>query len=191
MLRSYGQVHHADTAGINQPLRFQGQYHDGESGLYYNRHRYYDPGVGRYLSPDPVGLAGGINLYAYVKNPLTWIDPLGLTACPEKVDTLKTGGKNTTVDVRTKAEADELLHAAFPDYQKVKGVGSQDAVGIRKKRKMDRFKEGSAYHKDYAIDPETGRVRGHASTDEHGNFPHINIKRADGVKLVINITGDI
>ncbi|WP_370686460.1 RHS repeat-associated core domain-containing protein [Enterobacter asburiae] len=123
MLRSYGQVHHADTAGINQPLRFQGQYHDAESGVYYNRHRYYDPGVGRDLSPDPVGLAGGINLYAYVKNPLTWIDPLGLTACPEKVDTLKTGGKNTTVDVRTKAEADELLHAAFPDYQKVKGVG--------------------------------------------------------------------
>ncbi|MGG1929223.1 RHS repeat-associated core domain-containing protein [Enterobacter soli] len=59
MLRSYGQVHHVDTAGINQPLRFQGQYHDAESGLYYNRHRYYDPGVGRYLSPDPVGLAGG------------------------------------------------------------------------------------------------------------------------------------
>nr|WP_313771643.1 RHS repeat-associated core domain-containing protein [Enterobacter mori] len=59
MLRSYGQVLHADKAGINQPLRFQGQYHDAESGLYYNRHRYYDPGVGRYLSPDPVGLAGG------------------------------------------------------------------------------------------------------------------------------------
>ncbi|WP_159514026.1 MULTISPECIES: RHS repeat domain-containing protein [Enterobacter] len=78
MLRSYGQVHHADTAGINQPLRFQGQYHDAESGLYYNRHRYYDPGVGRYLSPDPVGLDGGLNLYAYVPNPLTWVDPLGL-----------------------------------------------------------------------------------------------------------------
>ncbi|MCK7431184.1 RHS repeat-associated core domain-containing protein [Enterobacter chengduensis] len=78
MLRSYGQVLHADTAGINQPLRFQGQYHDAESGLYYNRHRYYDPGVGRYLSPDPVGLAGGINLYSYVPNPLGWIDPLGL-----------------------------------------------------------------------------------------------------------------
>ncbi|WP_423257803.1 RHS repeat domain-containing protein [Enterobacter asburiae] len=78
MLRSYGQVHHADTAGINQPLRFQGQYHDGESGLYYNRHRYYDPGVGRYLSPDPVGLDGGLNLYSYVPNPLQYIDPLGL-----------------------------------------------------------------------------------------------------------------
>jgi RHS repeat-associated protein len=78
MLRSYGQVHHADTAGINQPLRFQGQYHDAESGLYYNRHRYYDPGVGRYLSPDPVGLAGGLNPYAYVPNPLKYTDPLGL-----------------------------------------------------------------------------------------------------------------
>ncbi|WP_376753306.1 glycohydrolase toxin TNT-related protein [Enterobacter soli] len=78
MLRSYGQVHHVDTAGINQPLRFQEQYHDAESGLYYNRHRYYDPGVGRYLSPDPIGLKGGINQYQYVPNPLKYIDPLGL-----------------------------------------------------------------------------------------------------------------
>ncbi|HFT7229877.1 TPA: RHS repeat domain-containing protein, partial [Enterobacter chengduensis] len=89
MLRSYGQVLHADTAGINQPLRFQGQYHDAESGLYYNRHRYYDPGVGRYLSPDPVGLAGGLNQYAYVPDPLSWIDPLGLSCGG-------TGGTNQT-----------------------------------------------------------------------------------------------
>ncbi|HFV9290723.1 TPA: hypothetical protein ACIAIE_000510 [Serratia fonticola] len=114
---------------------------------------------------------------------------MGLAACPKKVEALRTGSKNTTVEVRTKAEADELLHTAFPNYQKVRGVGPQDAVGVRKKTKMDRFKEGSAYHKDYAIDPATGRVRGHAPTDDHGNFPHINIKREDGIKVVINIVG--
>ncbi|WP_079772809.1 HNH/endonuclease VII fold putative polymorphic toxin, partial [Salmonella bongori] len=51
------------------------------SGLYYNRFRYYDCEAGQYLCADPVGLTGGLNLYAYVKNPLTWIDPLGLAGC--------------------------------------------------------------------------------------------------------------
>lgn len=60
-------------------LRFPGQYEDDESGLYYNRFRYYDCGTGQYLSPDPIGLDGGISLYGYVVNPLGWIDPLGLS----------------------------------------------------------------------------------------------------------------
>ncbi|WP_162975271.1 RHS repeat-associated core domain-containing protein, partial [Yersinia sp. IP36721] len=47
----------------------------------YNRFRYYDPQACCYLSPDPIGLAGGLNLYSYVPNPLTYIDPLGLAAC--------------------------------------------------------------------------------------------------------------
>ncbi|MEX5542642.1 RHS repeat-associated core domain-containing protein, partial [Pseudomonas poae] len=60
----------------------QGQYFDQESGLHYNRHRYYNPDVGRYLTPDPVKLAGGINAYQYVPNPTGWVDPLGLSSCP-------------------------------------------------------------------------------------------------------------
>ncbi|MBC3199787.1 RHS repeat-associated core domain-containing protein, partial [Pseudomonas poae] len=47
------------------------------------RHRYYNPDVGRYLTPDPVKLAGGINAYRYVPNPTGWVDPLGLNTCPE------------------------------------------------------------------------------------------------------------
>ncbi|VWC18269.1 sugar-binding protein [Burkholderia diffusa] len=65
---------------IANPIRFQGQYHDHESGLHYNRHRYYDPEVGRFISKDPIGYAGGHNLYVYPLNPVTWSDPLGLTA---------------------------------------------------------------------------------------------------------------
>ncbi|WP_252403266.1 RHS repeat-associated core domain-containing protein, partial [Escherichia coli] len=49
-------------------------------GLHYNLHRYYDPDVGRFMVTDPIGLAGGINLYQYAPNPLSWIDPLGLLA---------------------------------------------------------------------------------------------------------------
>ena len=61
-----------------QPIRFQGQWHDEESGLYYNRHRYYDPQQGRYISQDPIGLRGGTNLYGYVTNPTGMVDALGL-----------------------------------------------------------------------------------------------------------------
>ncbi|XHF32748.1 DUF6531 domain-containing protein [Pseudomonas chlororaphis] len=83
---AYGKVTSLELATedyLNQPLRFQGQYFDDESGLHYNRHRYYDPDVGRYLTPDPVKLAGGLNQYRYVPNPTGWVDPLGLSSnCP-------------------------------------------------------------------------------------------------------------
>ncbi|WP_404991058.1 RHS repeat-associated core domain-containing protein [Burkholderia plantarii] len=68
----------ARKAGIGNPLRFAGQYFDRETGLHYNRHRYYDPTSGRFVSKDPIGLAGGINAYQYAPNSTLWIDPLGL-----------------------------------------------------------------------------------------------------------------
>ncbi|WP_205626115.1 RHS repeat-associated core domain-containing protein, partial [Photobacterium aquae] len=67
---------------ITNPLRFQGQYYDVESGLHYNRFRYYDPTVGRFIHQDPIGLLGGINPYQYAPNPVQWVDPLGLS-CKE------------------------------------------------------------------------------------------------------------
>lgn len=62
------------------PWRFPGQYEDAETGLFYNRHRHYDPLTGQYASPDPLGLAGGERPQAYVENPSVWIDSLGLKA---------------------------------------------------------------------------------------------------------------
>ena len=74
----------ARQKGLTNPLRFQGQYHDHETGLHYNRHRYYDPQVGRFISKDPISYAGGLNLYAYAPNPTGWVDPNGL--CSKSLD---------------------------------------------------------------------------------------------------------
>lgn len=79
------------------PLRFPGQLHDPETGLHYNLHRVYDPATGRYLTPDPLGLAPAPNPHAYPHNPLAWSDPLGLApaACdPRNQPGTATGGEN-------------------------------------------------------------------------------------------------
>jgi RHS repeat-associated protein len=64
---------------FTQPIRFQGQYLDEESGLHYNRYRYYSPKQQRFINQDPIGLVGGINHYQYAPNPVNWVDPFGLT----------------------------------------------------------------------------------------------------------------
>ncbi|MBA3109884.1 RHS repeat-associated core domain-containing protein, partial [Salmonella enterica] len=64
---------------MKQLIRLPGQQYDEETGLYYNRHRYYDPLQGRYITQDPIGLRGGWNFYQYPLDPITDIDPLGLS----------------------------------------------------------------------------------------------------------------
>ena len=68
----------SDDPKVNIPFRFQGQYYDEESGLHYNRFRYYDPEIGRFVSQDPIGFAGSDNFYEYAPNPIVWVDPWGL-----------------------------------------------------------------------------------------------------------------
>ncbi|MEH3182468.1 RHS repeat protein, partial [Escherichia coli] len=63
---------------LQQLIRLPGQQYDEESGLYYNRHRYYDPLQGRYITQDPIGLKGGWNFYQYPLNPVINVDPQGL-----------------------------------------------------------------------------------------------------------------
>ncbi|MEZ4294408.1 MAG: RHS repeat-associated core domain-containing protein [Polyangiaceae bacterium] len=72
---AYGLTRPSDPSFT--PFRFPGQYADAETGLHYNRYRYYDPEAGRYISPDPIGVEGGLNLYAYARNPITGTDPMG------------------------------------------------------------------------------------------------------------------
>ena len=100
--RAYGNLAALDVCEIDNPLRFQGQYFDAETGLHYNRHRYYNPSTARYLTPDPIKLAGGLNNYKYVPNPTGWVDPLGLDTTP----VICPGGPNCTPPVKT---LDELV----------------------------------------------------------------------------------
>ncbi|WP_196244425.1 RHS repeat-associated core domain-containing protein, partial [Xenorhabdus bovienii] len=84
-LTTWGKAEKSQVIASNNPdyhvncnLRFCGQYEDEESGLYYNRFRYYSPDTAQYISADPIGLLGGVNPYGYVHNPSKWIDPYGL-----------------------------------------------------------------------------------------------------------------
>ncbi|MCQ5483380.1 RHS repeat protein, partial [Escherichia coli] len=74
---------------LQQLIRLPGQQYDEESGLYYNRHRYYDPLQGRYITQDPIGLKGGWNFYQYTLNPVQYIDSMGLAS---KYGHLNNGG---------------------------------------------------------------------------------------------------
>jgi RHS repeat-associated protein len=102
---------------IDFALRFPGHYEDQETGLFYNRFRYYDPSLGRYLQSDPLGIAGGINVYAYPANPLTNVDLQGLHGKSHSKGQGKRKGS-------AKAESTNMRHAgdAKPDPKKLSGM---------------------------------------------------------------------
>lgn len=91
----WGSISSFDINRVYNPIRLQGQYEDEETGYYYNRYRYYHPKIGQFLSQDPIGLKGsleiisqdqiglkgGIYLYKFAPNIFSWIDPLGLSLC--------------------------------------------------------------------------------------------------------------
>jgi RHS repeat-associated protein len=91
-LTAYGKVKKC-TANSFVPFRFQGQYHDEETGLYYNRFRYYSPEEAMYVTAqDPIGLRGGDSLCRYVRDPNAWVDVLGLyptlSAIQDKINSI-------------------------------------------------------------------------------------------------------
>ena len=112
---------------VPQPLRFPGQYHDAESGLHYNVYRYYDPATARYVSPDPLGLEPAPNPLAYVPNPFTAADPLGLTGrgvgCGS--DSGSDSGSGSGGNKRKRDDSDNASGSASTPPSKKPNVGAQ------------------------------------------------------------------
>ncbi|AZF31410.1 Rhs-family protein [Pseudomonas sp. R4-35-07] len=128
--RAYGEISRLDVGKIDNPLRFQGQYFDPESGLHYNRHRYYNPDIGRYLTPDPVKLAGGSNAYQYVPNPTGWVDPLGLNTCP--------GGDGCKPSVSAQNPTESVNHGE---------PGLPQLTRAERQARIDELAEANAYRR--------------------------------------------
>ncbi|WP_167409880.1 RHS repeat-associated core domain-containing protein [Pseudomonas sichuanensis] len=95
----------AKQHGLTNQIRFQGQYHDHETGLHYNRNRYYDPKTGRFIGLDPIRYSGGLNLFAYAANPIEWVDPLGLAKKPPSAFA-KTDGQGVSPQVMAQSKED-------------------------------------------------------------------------------------
>jgi RHS repeat-associated protein len=104
----YGRAHIGPDAAIELNLRWPGHYFDAESGLHYNRHRYYSPELARYIQVDPRDLEGGINVYAYSSRPLDRVDVDGLVPCPKLP--MVTPKKNDKAFQRAKKEADKVAN---------------------------------------------------------------------------------
>ncbi|MDP9930427.1 RHS repeat-associated core domain-containing protein [Variovorax paradoxus] len=179
-------------AGFRNPIRFQGQYFDEETGLHYNRYRYYDPVSGRFVSSDPIGLLGGTNLHAAVPNPTGWIDSNGLSPIEilKKVAQVKAGRSVTVCSFK---EASTVLFGAFPDAQKSAGAGdkdpaktARDKAAFKSNRQNDTGR--ASYHMDFKTNPATGVLYGHESLPNghpHKTMPHINVITPEGDRLDI------
>ncbi|EIS6228897.1 RHS repeat protein, partial [Escherichia coli] len=117
---------------LQQLIRLPGQQYDEESGLYYNRHRYYDPLQGRYITQDPIGLKGGWSFYQYPLNPISNIDPLGLETlkCIKPLHSMGGTGERSGPDIWGNPFYHQYL--CVPDGKGDYTCGGQDQRGESK-----------------------------------------------------------
>ena len=114
------------TGTLTNPYRFTAREFDVETGVYHYRARYYSPVAGRFLSGDPAGFSGGINLYVYVGNrPTNWVDPFGLRP-GDKYPTLRCAGWNAIRDINTTSRQ---RTPAFPNGREYGGWMYENSDG--------------------------------------------------------------
>ena len=148
-----GRIHKLDEGdqpeneAKQQNLRFQGQYLDRDTGLHYNTFRFYDPDIGRFISPDPIGLEGGINLESYSPNPISWIDPWGWACIQQKLD-----------GIRRENRVHAKLKSIFGDDNVLKERALRDASGKRV-RDMSAGGDGTGRNIDFVVKDKNGKWR--------------------------------
>jgi RHS repeat-associated protein len=162
-MSAWGRAEFAPGAKATTPLRFQGQFEDDETGLCYNRFRYYDPDTGRYISQDPLGVDGGLNLYRYVEDPLGWADPLGLAGRCTCTITLKepVGGKKMYTGTSGGADDhNKSVQKALSKTQLPKGTKEPNHLkgGCGEPRAMTNYLN--------AWEGENGKIKNHADLDK-------------------------
>ncbi|WP_080422480.1 RHS repeat-associated core domain-containing protein [Burkholderia ubonensis] len=169
-------------------LRFQGQQVDEETGLAYNRHRYYDSHSGRYVSGDPIGLAGGVNSYQYADNPIHWVDALGLARTPhagECPDAAARSALNSVMDksIRMNKEFGGLIYEKGGRYFAtipVPGTGRTFVPALALPQVPRGAKVVGDYHThgDYSLEgPNREIIR--TSDPNRDSFDSDNFSRAD------------
>lgn len=200
----FGQAQ-VKTGTVQNNLRFPGQYFDSETGLHYNFHRYYDPTTGRYLAADPIGLDGGMNLYAYVESdPVNWIDLEGLSPIGWVVRLTQTGmkkisslgskssavqarqqGQNVLATSRQQAKAIENAAHGGQDLMRHKGHnlpdGSTGRPHFQTEGKYGHTFWGAAIGLLGSLLDPFDAISGELSSDDmlypDGNFPDINCQK--------------
>jgi RHS repeat-associated protein len=162
----------AQRRKLDTALRFQGQYLDVETGLHYNRYRYYDPQVGRFVSADPIGYAGGLNLYQYAPNAVEWVDPLGLAS---NRDFRPTANLDRKLSALQNAQSTSERERILPDGR----------VRYYEKEKLSRTPgptRGRSHATEY--NPRTGQVRAWEETYDHsGKINRVHPKMNNGKQL--------
>ena len=129
-----------------------------ETGLHYNRFRYYDSDVGMFISRDPIELLGGFNVFAYAPNPVGWIDPWGLSGCSNYSNNLGNHGEKIA-----------MKYLSGTGYSRVFSVQNRsgnglDIVGLRADGKFDIFEVKSSMKGKFSLSPRQATGSGFAQT---------------------------
>jgi RHS repeat-associated protein len=161
---------------VQNALRLQGQFFDEETGLHYNRYRYFDPSSGSFISQDPIGLVGGINPYRFAPNTLGWIDPLGL-ACGDAVRDLP------SLKGKSVGKIEEILKDA--GFVRTNPANPRNQRWVYKDRNIDKSEvQVHAYGNTNTGPYKAGNnAHAHKSVGKHGEPGTIELAD-DGVTVV-------
>ena len=191
------------------PFRFQGQYEDAETGLYYNRFRYYSAEIGCYLTHDPIGLAGGILIYGYVSNPNSYIDPSGESSYRLGKNLEKNGmnhGGKVTFGPNGNRSTEWQAHHIIPEqvwrrnnvFFKEIGLRGRDSASngvflpnskeVSSKNSLQYFHCGS--HPDYnvTVDKEIKKIEAMYEFEKNNIKP--DIAKANAINRIRNLQND-